>query len=352
MKIKTNCRFYKGDIPCKFHKEKGVHCDNCEYYKKVSKRILIIKFGAAGDVIRTTPILRRLKGIYPDSEITWLSIFPELLPSIVDYPLKFELSNVVSLLGDKFDILYNLDKDKETCSLANLISADIKKGFILKDGKCSPIDKDAEHKFSTGLWDDIEKANKKHYVEEIFEVCGFSFSGEKYILELKGRAPELPKLKGRIVGLNTGCGGRWETRNWSEENWVTLAKKLKSTGFVPLLLGGLQEDEKNKRIKTKSGAEYWGAFSLKDFLWVVNMCEVVVTQVTMALHIAIGFEKKIILLNNIFNRNEFELYGLGEIIEPELDCLGCYKSKCEKDCMSIILPEKVLEKCMKLYETR
>jgi heptosyltransferase-2 len=63
----------------------------------------------------------------------------------------------------------------------------------------------------------------------------------------------------------------------------------------------------------------------------------------MTMHIAIAFEKKIVLFNNIFNKHEFELYGLGKILEPEdKDCLGCYKNSCEFECMSTISPQRVL----------
>ena len=43
--------------------------------------------------------------------------------------------------------------------------------------------------------------------------------------------------------------------------------------------------------------------------------------VSMALHVALGLKKKVVLFNNVFNSKEFELYGLGEIVEPEgYDC--------------------------------
>ncbi|PIU40254.1 MAG: glycosyl transferase, partial [Candidatus Omnitrophica bacterium CG07_land_8_20_14_0_80_50_8] len=35
-------------------------------------RILIIKLGAMGDVLRTTPLLPALRKKYPGSKITWL----------------------------------------------------------------------------------------------------------------------------------------------------------------------------------------------------------------------------------------------------------------------------------------
>jgi heptosyltransferase-2 len=68
--IKNDCVFFLGDRPCQPHKQHGVHCDQCDYYEGIKERILIIKLGAAGDVIRTTPLLHRLKHEYPLSYIT------------------------------------------------------------------------------------------------------------------------------------------------------------------------------------------------------------------------------------------------------------------------------------------
>ena len=59
--------------PCIYHKKEGIKSDNCVYFTRISKKILIIKLGAAGDVIRTTPILRKLRKIYPDAKIDYLT---------------------------------------------------------------------------------------------------------------------------------------------------------------------------------------------------------------------------------------------------------------------------------------
>ena len=61
MILKTDCRFYVGDRPCKFSKAERIKCDNCNYYNPVRFRIIIIKFDAFGDVLRTTCLLTSLK---------------------------------------------------------------------------------------------------------------------------------------------------------------------------------------------------------------------------------------------------------------------------------------------------
>ena len=195
--------------------------------------------------------------------------------------------------------------------------------------------------------------NTKSYPEEIFEICGFKYSGEKYILSNFNQFKEdwdIDKSK-LVIGLNTGCGGRWTSRLWADENWVLLAKELIKKKYEVIFLGGEQEDDKNTYFAKASGGKYLGHFRLEKFINLVDQCSLVVTGVTMAMHITIGLNKKIVLFNNIFNRHEFELFGLGEIIEPERECKCFYSPTCintEYKCMDYISVDKVLNTINKL----
>jgi ADP-heptose:LPS heptosyltransferase len=339
-KVAEDCLYFKGDIPCKPNKEKGAKC-KCEFYKKRGKRILIIKLAAMGDVLRTTPISTKLREVYPNCEITWVTNYPEIAEKAADVVMPFNERTIVTLMADEFDILYNFDKDKEACSLAKLVKAGEKKGFTLHNGKAAPIDQAAEHKFITGVFDEDSKKNKKSYQQEIFEMVGLEFSGEGYLFDSTEREWDIPE--GKIIGLNTGGADRWVARLWPEKHWIELAKKLKDGGYVPLLLGGEAEDERNKKIAEETGATYLGFFPLKEFASLVKKCDAVVTGVTLGFHIAAAMERNIILLNNIFNKHEFELYNRGNVIEPDKDCECFYKSKCiyGESCMNDLPPEKV-----------
>ncbi len=353
-KINTDCRHFKGDLPCRFHKKEGVECEACPYYDPIQEKILIIKLGAAGDVIRTTPLLRKLKQVYPAAFITWLTASPELVPADwVDKIFPFVLPQLEMLRASKFDLLINLDKDREACALANQIFAEKKLGFVLSAlNRCQPANADAEHKFLTGIFDSKNKENSKSYPEEIFEICGYKFQGEKYILSnfADGKFNWNISEKKPLIGLNTGCGGRWTSRLWPEQNWIDLAKQLKARGTGVIILGGPDEHEKNQRIARQSGATYLGHFPLTQFINLVDQCDLVVTAVTMAMHITIGLGKKIVLFNNIFNRHEFELYGLGEILEPAIECNCFFSPTCPNRCMEHIYVPTVVETCERLLK--
>ena len=237
MRINTDCRFYKGDMPCVYHKKRGVHCWDCRFYKQIDKKILIIKLGAAGDVVRTTPLLHKIKENHGNAEVTWITYFPELVPDVVDNILNFEFKNVLYLIDTPFDVAINLDKDKEACALINMIRAKSKKGFKLEKGKVVPINKDAEHKWVTGLFDDVNKKNNKSYLQEIFEIFGAEFKGEKYILDKSPSKEWNISKTEQLIGLNTGCGDRWKTRLWPEKCWIELIELLKKANYNVILLG-------------------------------------------------------------------------------------------------------------------
>ncbi len=347
MIVHRDCRYFLGDRPCKPHKESGVHCQDCPQYDPVEERFLIIKLGAAGDVIRTTPLLRVIKAHHPKAHITWLTCSPEVLPKEwVDRMLPFTLEAVTWVTEASFSHLLSLDKDPEAIAVAARVKAEHRRGFLMgPEGLCTPADNAAQDKFLTGIFDDISKENRKSYPQEIIEICGYPYNRERYVLEPPDSQPDwnLPQASPR-VGLATGCGARWPHRNWPDEHWTELATRLIVEGYGVVLLGGATEDEKNRRIADAAGAHYPGHFPLSGYFSLVNQLDLVVTAVSMALHVALGLGKKVVLFNNIFNPNEFELYDQGVILAPDYDCTCYFDPVCPiGGCMKYLAPDRVLE---------
>jgi len=346
MLIRTDCKYYRGDKPCKFHKKNKIRCTNCNYYEKFKERILIIKLGSLGDVIRTTPLLRKLRNVFPRAEISWLTNYPQALTvHYIDNILEANFQNTIWLVANSFDWLINIDKERLAISLTKLIKAKRKSGFAAdKFGKCIPsADNKGKEKWLSGIDDELSRANLKSYPEEIFTMCGFDFDNEEYIVECESQNSNKWAIdfNRKVIGLNTGSGPLWRSRRWPKEYWIELAKKLKNQGCEVILLGGEQEDSSNREIASLSGTKYFGYFNLKEFTELVNQCELIITCVTMCLHLAIGLKKKVILLNSTFNKNEFYLYGRGTILEPDMKCDCYYAEECSKECMRSLSVDKV-----------
>jgi heptosyltransferase-2 len=353
--VKFDCRFFRGEIPCIPNKLRNKVC-TCDEYQRIETKILIIKLGAIGDVIRTTPLVTRLRKLYPNLHITWLTQSPEILPrDKIETIYKFDFKSVFLVTHDEYDLAINLDKDKEACQLLAEVNAKQKFGFIWRNNHIDACTMNAQHKLITGFFDNLSKENTKHYLDEIFEICHQKYEGEEYLLNYnKEQAAKWnvlrEKAKGKpIVGLNTGCGKRWLTRLWPKEYWVSLINQLKEEKFYPVLLGGTDEDEMNKFYAEKTGAYYPGTFSLEEFIALTSNCDSIVTAVSMMMHIAMGLQKPLILFNNIFNSKEFYMFHRGEIIEPTSGCDDFYGNTCSRKihCMNDISVERVLKAIVK-----
>jgi len=355
--VRFDCRHFRGDIPCKPNKLRSKKCI-CDEYIAVSHRILIIKLGALGDVIRSTALLVRYRKLYPNAHITWITHSPDILPhdGSIDVIAKFEYKNILPLFSQEFDIAINLDKDIEACTLLSQVNAKNKYGFTRENGHLAGTNAAADRKIVTGLFDDESKANTKSYPQEIFEICELDFQKEEPLLNVNTKlVKKWESLKEKandkkIIGLNTGCGPRWSTRLWPDTFWTELIIQLQKAGYYLVALGGVDEDIRNKAFAEKTGAYYPGTYSLEEFIAITANCDLIVSAVSMMMHIAIGLKRPLVLFNNIFNKHEFEMYGRGIIVEPTTGCDDFYGNTCtrEKCCMNDLPVSSVFSAIQKL----
>ena len=124
------------------------------------KKILIIKLGALGDVVRTLPILPALKDKFPDSEVYWLTK-ENALEIFEENPYVKKVLTTKEKLAEKFDILYNFDIEEEALTFANEIKADKKYGFYSDSGYAAAFNFKAQYYLDTIFDDELKKSNKK-----------------------------------------------------------------------------------------------------------------------------------------------------------------------------------------------
>lgn len=346
--LKTDCFHYRGDLPCSPHTRYGKIC-TCDEYIPVTRRGVIIKLGAAGDVLRTTPLLRALAPAKTGTRVLWVTHSPELLPKEACQAIKPNAATLARLGVSEWDFCWNLDKDAEACAIAFGVRAKKRAGYTLVGGVPYPVNERAWHKFATGIDNPYSKANRQSYVQEIFDIVGLPYRGEEYWLQSPSdssivSAKQLLPGEG-WVGLNTGAGWRWPTRIWPESHWLRLITLLKAQGIKPVILGGPKEIQLNERLAAATGCLWPGVQSLDVFYAMIHRCRCLLTSVTQAMHLAISARTPLVLFNNIFNSHEFELYGRGEIIAPPVPCDCFYDATCRtgRNCITEITPERTFE---------
>lgn len=366
MDLKFDCRYFRGDKPCRFLRL----CFQCSNYEPQGKKILIIKLAAIGDVLRTTSILTGLKREYPNSYITWIAnkesrFVLENNPKI-DRILTYDLDSTLRLLVERFDLVLSFDKAFGAASLATLVAAEEKKGFGFHEkGYLYPLNKESEYAFRLGVEDSLKfRQNKKTYQELIYEMSGLSYKKEEYILNISEESRKfgedfLKKNKIKkgdlVVGLNTGSGEVFATKKWSVEGFVKLAgmldNKLKAR---TLLLGGPNEIQRNNEIKSRlktlvidTGCHN----SLQEFIGIINICSLVVSGDTLAMQLAIALKKKVVALFGPTCHQEVDLFGRGEKIVSDISCAPCYRQNCDNvKCMASISPEEVFAAIKRLTD--
>lgn len=336
-------------------------------------RILIVKLGAMGDVMRTTPLLEALDRRYPGAHVTWL-VEPACREALEGNERIDELWEIGPeaerrLRASTFDLAACLDKDDAALDAVMAARSARKAGFGRDAaGRLAPLTPESEYAVRLGLDDDLKfRRNQKTYQQITFEQVGLEFAGEEYafVVTDADRAAARSRLealglcsgRGPVIGLNTGSGPRFAGKRLPEETHARLADLFaERLGARVLLLGGEDELERNARIAARSrrGAIHAGAHPLKVFAGIVSECDLVVTGDTIAMHVAIAMKVPSLVCFGSTCASEIELYGRGAKVVSQLPCAPCYLRDCpiQERCMAEMDPEKLYETALPFVEAR
>lgn len=361
MILRTDCIHFPGDRPCRFNKETGQVCTDCPYYISPSGRILIIKLDAVGDVLRSTSILPALHRKYPGYEITWITRqnAVELFRNnpLVHHVAAFEKTETqLKVLNEEYDILIHPDSNPGSGSMASLVKAKEKYGFITyTQGNVKPMNEAAQNWLEMGAFDQLKKANQQSYQKILHDLCGLKYqkdeiqlflsSEEKAFRESFIKLNNLSRFR-KIIGLNTGASARWKLKQWHQHHLESLIAAFQDDSETGILLyGGPEEKERNKILKEKfpfvidTGTEN----TLRQFFALLDISDIILTGDTLGLHAATALKKQVICLFGPTSSAEIEDYGRVTKIIPDMECLVCYKPVCDfkPNCMDLISPSLV-----------
>src|SRR3989338_3121123 len=272
--------------------------------------ILVIKLGAIGDVIRTTSILSGLKEKYKNFRIDWVTkkeSFNILKNNnlinkifLIDNGIKNEMKN------NRYDLIINLDDDDEACKLASEIAHKEVIGAYLNHNKKTYtknsslwFDMGMISKFGKKKADELKAENKKTYPQIMYEILGLNHKKQEPILDLTKDEIDFGKNFAKnnnidknkiVIGVNTGAGGRWQDKKLGIGETAELIDKLNRdiNNAKLLLFGGPEETERNEKIKKAIKSRIIDAGcdnSLMEFASLVNLCNIMITSDSLALHI-------------------------------------------------------------------
>jgi len=319
-------------------------------------KILIVKLGAIGDVLRTTSLLPGLEEKYSPAKIDWITtksskeilLNNPLIQNIFTWEERDDLGG--------YDMVIGLEDDKEACELVSKIKSAKIFGSYFEKGKITYtpsawFDMSVISMFGIDKANELKKSNRKTYQQHMAELLDVRIS--PYIFSLTDDEREYGEktIRGagvtrreKVVGINTGAGKRWPQKSWGISQTIELINKLaKELGIVSLILGGEEEKDRNQTIAKETGMPDAGVHSLRQFASIVGQCPVVLSSDSLAMHLAIALKKRVVAFFGPTSAAEIELYGLGEKLLAPMDCVVCYKKLCEvkPNCMDSLSVEKI-----------
>ena len=196
--------------------------------------VLIIKLGATGDVVRTTPLMRRFNG-----NITWVTAATNtvLLENLQDNVRPFSWEERERALDRHYDLAINLE---DTLDVAQYLKT-VKCGEIF--GDYADSDNSLRYTENARRWfdlslissygrkeaDRLKFLNRQSYQEMIFNGLGLRFVGEQYLLP----EPIETELTGDVA-IAAEAGTVWPMKKWAY--YGDLKKRLEDEGLTVNLL--------------------------------------------------------------------------------------------------------------------
>lgn len=313
------------------------------------KEILIVKLGAAGDVVRTTSLIPGLRAKYRNARIDWLTE-PSMSVLLVGHPHVrniFYIDEISAWQHRRYDLVINLDADYEVCRIIGEVPHGKLIGTYADNGGIS-------YTSDSALWFDLsllsrhgkERAdarkleNRRTYQDLWHEIIGtpnrkdrpyFPLDQKDHALARAFAKSHRIKPSDLVIGLNTGAGNKWIHKKLAIPHTISLLKRLhiKYPKAKFLIIGGPTEARRNDRIARSMPHAYNAtARSIKELGALINLCSTIVTSDSLPLHIATALQKKVVAFFSPTSPWEIELYDDGHKVLPLRGCLSCYHRTC------------------------
>ena len=281
---------------------------------------LIVKLNATGDVVRTTPVLRRLGG-----EVPWVTAERNavLIEGIARDLRCVGWENRELARDREYDLVISLEDEAEVAEYVAGVRHQRLFGACLgKDGRVlyTPdssawFDLSLISSYGKQRADELKYQNRRSYQELIFEGLGWQFTDEAYILP----KPAPTTLHGDVA-IAPVAGPVWPMKNWAY--YEEVQKGLESEGLRVNILPQRS--------------------SLREHLGDIANHHCVLCGDSLPMHFAIGLGRRCVAIFNCTSPWEIHDYGLlTKLVSPLLGEFF-YKRGMNERAITAIRPGEVL----------
>jgi heptosyltransferase-2 len=332
-------------------------------FERINERIVIVKLGALGDVLRTTMCLEPLKRRFPGSHITWVT--RENARSLldgnpwIDRILCVEHNYLELLLTERFDVAIGPDTDPVSSAIMALVRANVKHGFAADErGGVIPLSDVAREWWLMGIDDARKQANRRTYGELLYAMCDLvaPIVRPRFDLSHDVTARATQRLRNARprrtswVGFNTGAGERWAEKRWKPAYFVRLAELVETAHpeCAIVLMGGPEQQWLNEQLIDAHPTFIDGgtANTMPEFAGLIAACDWILTADSLGYHVASAVRTPAMCLVGPTSPWELDAFDTNCVLHAALECIACYRAHCPFDstCMDLLSPEIVWDR--------
>lgn len=331
-------------------------------------RILIVKHGALGDVVRTSYFAGALRRKFGrELELYWVTAGNSQTLLAGNPYIDHLTTSFADLYNVKFDVIYSLDDELQIVSLVSILKTKRIVGAILVDGHLT-YTPDSAAWFDMGLLSKLGKARADEL--KLLNKSGHAQIFQR-IFEVDDVRPEFflsPDSKdaaegfffgcGPLVGINPYAGGRWPSKEMLYEELYALVHSF-GEGYivsppVTIVLFGAGED----KFRNLAFAKNFVASSSKQAIIVadtdsslmtlasyISCMRFMISSDSLAMHLAISQGVPTLAFFAPTSASEIDSFGVCEKLVSTASDYCSYAKNCDN---SSITAARLLDKVLAL----
>lgn len=336
-------------------------------------KILILKPSSLGDVVQALPVLRLLKRHLPESEVHWW-IDSALAPLLEGDP---DLAGVVRFERRRWASPMHWPEMWRSVHWMRAQNFDwvIDLQCLARSGAFAWL---ANGKFLVGL-DEPREGARGFYDLAVPRASFHTHAVDWYLAVLPQLGvpvdgkftwlPELPAIAAAVKAKwRTGDarwialqpGARWANKRWPAGCFAELARQLAAhyAGVHCAILGGAEDKPLGEVISRAAPGRCLnlaGQTSLPEMVEWLRLCDLMVTNDTGPMHVAVALGKPVVALCGPTEPRRTGPYGRpGQAVQHALPCAPCLKPRCAwpqpMECLKAISPATVFERVRRELE--
>jgi len=254
-------------------------------------KILIIKLGALGDVIMSTPIIKRISehhqgdNIYLLTSQAYVGLFQDwriklqIMPISRSGPLLLWRS-INTIRSQKFDRCYDLQSNDRTSLICALSNIPVRAGNHPR----FPY-----HMHPRGKY--VGQCHSQERLKQILSSAGIEPSDEPPYLPVSDSSREKVAawlkqnnlLEKQFVVMHAGASAKHPQKRWPY--YQQLAIELQKSGLKPIWAGGKEDSDINKQLSTSIGIDLTNIFNIPEEAELARHAAFAVTNDSAPMHI-------------------------------------------------------------------